>query len=299
MTDLQREPPDCQGSRLLDLVTVVVVSYNSAHCLPALDPLLRCCQHVLLSDNGSGDGTVELARQRWPHAGVLAHGCNKGFGAANNLALARVTTPFALLLNPDCDLSPAGLAELVLAARDMPEAALLAPQLLDASGRPDVNYRWPSMSWRSSGPAAEGPACVGFVCGAAMLLRLERFARVGYFDEDFFLYYEDDDLCLRLFDARLPMVIRPEVTAVHRSRGSVGGSTPWRGEYWRGYHHAQSKLTFARKHRAIPGARRLRWITLLGTTLIIPLRLLAFSPRLLCRMAGRWVGLASWKPDRR
>lgn len=296
MADLLRESPASQCSGLLDLVTIVVVTYNSAHCLPALDPLLRCCPHLLLSDNGSGDETAELARQLWPQAEVLVHGCNKGFGAANNLALARVSTPFALLLNPDCELSPSGLAELVRAAHAIPEAALLAPQLLDASGRPDVNYRWPNTVWRSTGPAAEGPACVGFVCGAAMLLRLERFARIGYFDEDFFLYYEDDDLCLRLFEARLPMVIRPEVTAVHRSRGSVRGMAPWRGEYWRGYHHAQSKLTFARKHRSITQARRLRSITLLGTTLIIPLRLLAFSPRLLCRMAGRWMGLASWKP---
>jgi N-acetylglucosaminyl-diphospho-decaprenol L-rhamnosyltransferase len=222
-------------------------------------------------------------------------GRNLGFGAANNRALAATRTPLALLVNPDCEVTPDGLRELVRVANTMPEAAIVAPQLEGAPGRSDVNYRWPSTAWASRGPGAEGPTCVGFVVGAAMLFRLARFEGVGFFDERFFLYYEDDDLCLRLFQQQRPIVVWPGVAAVHRARGSVKGKTPWKSEYLRGYHHAQSKLIYTAKHRSHARARRQRWSVLLGTTLALPLRAIAWSPRLLARMVGRWMGLARWR----
>lgn len=289
-------PTDSSSQQALSKVTVIVVTYHSAHCLPALHPLLAHCPHLIVSDNGSSDDTPEQAQQLWPHAKVLAHGRNLGFGAANNRALQTVQTPFALLLNPDCEISMRGLVDLLMAAAAMPEAAMLAPQLVNAQGKADINYRWPNILWRSKGPGADGPVCVGFVCGAAMLLRLSRFEATGFFDERFFLYYEDDDLCLRLFQAKLPMVVLPQVQAVHRSRGSVKGAAPWRSEYLRGYHHAQSKLIFALKHRSGAAAQRLRRMLLLSTTLAIPLRVVLFSPKLVARMAGRWMGLLNWKP---
>jgi GT2 family glycosyltransferase len=278
----------------LDRVTVVLVTFHSAHCLGALANLLDQCPHLIVSDNGSDDGTPELARARWPHAVVLEHGKNLGFGAANNRALAQVKTPFAFLLNPDCEVSPQGLVRLIEAAESLPDAAVMAPQLCAANGKPEVNYRWPRHLWSSRGPGAEGPTCVGFVVGAAMLFRLSRFEGVGFFDERFFLYYEDDDLCLRLFQRELPMVLWPAVQAVHRARGSVKGSTPYRSEYLRGYHHAQSKLIYTAKHDSPKRAHRQRRMLLLGTTLAIPLRVIAWSPRLLARMVGRWMGLARW-----
>jgi N-acetylglucosaminyl-diphospho-decaprenol L-rhamnosyltransferase len=275
-------------------VTVVVVTYNSAHCLPMLSPLLSVCPHVVISDNGSDDATATQAQALWPHATVLAHGRNLGFGAANNRALAQVKTPFALLLNPDCEMTPPALQALLQAADTFPEAAVVAPQLMASEDRAEVNYRWPSAYWTSRGGAAEGPLCVGFVCGAVMLLRMDRMAITGFFDERFFLYYEDDDLCLRLFQARLPMVLCPDVKVLHRSRGSVRGRSPWRSEYLRGYHHAQSKLIFLNKHESLQAARRLRTQLIWTTTLALPLRVILFSPKLVARMWGRWRGLLEW-----
>lgn len=284
-------------STLLNAVTVVVVTHESAHCLRALDSLLSQCGEVIISDNGSGDGTPEQATRLWPHARVLAHSRNLGFGAANNRALEQVCTPFAFLLNPDCEISVAGLTALLQTAHELPSSAVLAPQLVSASGKAEVNYRWPQTLWVSRGPAASGPVCVGFVCGAAMLLRMSSFQELGFFDEQFFLYYEDDDLCLRLFNAHLNLVVVPAVRAVHHSRGSVRGAAPWRHEFGRGFHHAQSKLIFARKYRSLTEAARLRRWLLLTTAVSLPLRALLFSPKLLARMLGRWRGLLSWRAN--
>jgi GT2 family glycosyltransferase len=255
---------------------------------------LAHCAHVILFDNASQDDTLAQAAQRLPHAQLIASPQNLGFGAANNRALAQVRTPFALLLNPDCELGIEHLQQLLDVAAQFPEAAVVAPQLADARGRAEVNYRWPSTHWVSKGPAASGPICVGFLCGAAMLLRLQVCAPVGFFDERFFLYYEDDDLCLRLFQAQLPMLLVPEVQVVHRSRGSVKSGSPWRSEYGRGYHHAQSKLIFAAKHQGLDAARALRTRLVWQTVLALPLRVVVFSPRLIGRMWGRLRGALRW-----
>jgi GT2 family glycosyltransferase len=281
---------------LLEQLTVVVVTHHSAHCLPGLDELIQQCPYVIVSDNASNDHTPSLVRERWPHVQVLEHSKNLGFGAANNRALAQVTTPYALLLNPDCEITPEALSELIEQAHALPEAAMLAPQILKANGQRDVNYRWPNTHWKAKAGAAEGLLCVGFVCGAVMLLRMDQFQTVGFFDEDFFLYYEDDDLCLRLFKAQKSIVVVPTVQALHRSRGSVKGRSPWRSEYTRGYHHAQSKLIFAAKHDSLAAAKRKRRTLLWQTTLALPLRLVLLSPKLLTRMAGRWMGTLNWKP---
>ena len=276
-------------------VTPIVVTYNSAHCLPSLVPLLAACPRVILSDNASDDGLAEEARRLLPHATVLRHSRNLGFGAANNRALDLVQTDFALLLNPDCTMTAEALAQLVATADRFPEAALIAPQIVDGEGRPDLNHRWVNDLWPSTGPAATGPACVGFVSGAAMLIRMSVAAPRGFFDERFFLYYEDDDLCRRWFNARLPLIIDPEARATHLSRRSVRGKSPLRGEYWRGYHHAQSKLTYTGKYSGAATARRLRHRLIWQTAVALPLRAVAISPRLLARMWGRMRGVLDWR----
>ena len=280
---------------LLHDVTIVIVTFNSAHCLPELGRLLDGCPHITVVDNGSDDGCAQMVKQYLPNAQVIALSQNLGFGAANNRALAQLQTPFALLLNPDCEITPPAIAQLLQTALEWPQAAMVAPQLLQANGAPEINYRWPQLLWHSSGPGpTDGPACVGFVCGAAMLLRMSAFDG-QFFDERFFLYYEDDDLCTRLFQQRQAMIIDPQVKATHRSRGSVRGRSPLRSEYTRGFHHAQSKLIYANKYLNTPSAYLQRRKLLWQTALALPLRLLAYNPRLLARMWGRFQGVLNWK----
>jgi GT2 family glycosyltransferase len=279
---------------MLQDVTIVIVTFNSAHCLPDLGRHLAVCPHIILVDNGSDDGCSQLALNHLPQAQVIALPANLGFGAANNRALEKVKTPFALLLNPDCEITTEAIQRLLQTAHQWPDAAMVAPQLLQANGAPEVNYRWPHLLWHSQGPAVtDGPACVGFICGAAMLLRVAAFEN-QFFDEQFFLYYEDDDLCMRLFNQGQAMLIDPAAVAIHRSRGSVRGKSPLRSEYIRGYHHAQSKLIFAAKHSSYAAAQRLRRELIWKTSLALPLRLVLFSPMLIARMLGRWTGVARW-----
>jgi N-acetylglucosaminyl-diphospho-decaprenol L-rhamnosyltransferase len=278
----------------LDQVTVVIVTYNSAHCIRDLAASLEAMPHVIVSDNASEDGTAQAVRQQIPHAQLLVHERNLGFGAANNRALAQVQTPFAFLLNPDCEFRVDAVTGLLAYLQSDSHAAVVAPQIVRSNGSDEISYRWPSLLWSANGAASEfaahAPCCVGFVTGAALLLRLTAFRGTGFFDEEFFLYYEDEDLCLRLFQSRQQMVIVPNVRLVHASRGSVRGKHPIRAEYWRGYHHAQSKLLFVKKHRSTKEAKRLLWRTWCAACIGLPFRLMLPLPRMVARWCGRIAG---------
>ena len=232
----------------VDEMTIIVVTYNSAHCIPELSLTLVSMPHVVIVDNASDDDTVVVISRMIPNARLIRNACNLGFGAANNVALQEVETPYALLLNPDCVPDAGFFVGMVEKTELFPDAAIIAPQLIRRGNIPEISYRWPSSYWNSKGPAAEGPCCVGFVCGAVMLLNMHAMKEVGFFDEEFFLYYEDEDLCHRAFNLKKNIVVVPDILILHLSRGSVRGKSPLSGEYLRGYHHAQSKLIYAAKH---------------------------------------------------
>ena len=284
---------------LLETVTVVVVTFNSAHCLPSLGRCIGLCPNVIVVDNASDDGCRELIKQYLPRAQAINLDKNLGFGAANNRALKHITTPFTLLLNPDCEISLASIEQLIKTAHLWPNAAMVAPQLYGSSQKPEINYRWPNFLWKSKGPGAiSGPACVGFLCGAAILLRNKLFEN-NFFDEGFFLYYEDDDLCARLFKQKKALIIDPAAKAIHQSRGSVRGSHPLRGEYLRGYHHVQSKLIYTKKYFGDFEAMKLVYFLFFTTLLALPLRIILFNPKIFFRMLGRLNGICRWNATKR
>ena len=279
-----------------DNVTVLMVAYNSAHCLQGLSAGLQTMHNIIVVDNASDDDLQTQLPLTLPQALLLRNARNLGFGAANNRALAQVKTPYALLLNPDCLPTKDFFDGLLQAAGEFPDAAIIAPHLIRRNGTPEVSYRWPATHWDSRGPKADGPCCVGFVCGAVMLLNMDVMKRVGFFDETFFLYYEDEDLCQRVFLAGQQIVVVPNVEITHLSRGSVKGPNPLKSEFIRGYHHAQSKLVFERKYFGLAHATRLRWKTLLLALLTLVPRLLLPQARYLARLFGRIVGLFRARP---
>jgi GT2 family glycosyltransferase len=278
---------------LLDQVTTLTVTYNSGHCIAPLAEGLRDLPHVSIVDNGSADDTLAQVARHLPQARVIALADNLGYGAANNRGIDAATTRYVLLLNPDCEISAADIAALVAGAQAWPDAAIVVPQLTDAAGRDEVNYSWPRDDWAPRTGAAEGPLSVGYACAAVMLLDREKLAGMGFFDPRFFLYYEDEDLCLRAFKARLNVRVLPGIRVKHFSRGSVRGPRPLAAEYWRGWHHAQSKITFARKHLGEAAGDRLLRRTLVRAWAHVAARALLVSPRLLARAWGRLQGLRS------
>lgn len=276
-------------------LTAISVTCNSAHCVDNLRSSLSAVSHVVIVDNDSTDGTTEQVQGALPHAIVLRNKKNVGFGAANNIALSIVSTDYALLINPDCLATGKDIAALLDAATKFPEAAIISPILIRRNGDVDVSYRWSRQLWKSKGPEASGACCVGFVSGAAMLLNMRQMADVGFFDEDFFLYYEDEDLCQRVFAQKKQIIVMPHIQIAHSNRGSVKGTQSLQFEFLRGYHHAQSKIYFHKKYNGRLGARELRKRTLLLALITALMRLFFPQPKYLARLFGRISGLSSMK----
>jgi GT2 family glycosyltransferase len=275
----------------IDEITVVIVTYNSAHCISTLSRSLSNLKNIIFVDNASEDQTIASINTFSPKAKIISLEKNIGFGAANNKALALVKTPYALLLNPDCEPKEYFFQNLITSANKFEDAAIIAPHLINRDGSTEINYRWPTTYWKSKGDKADGPCCVGFVCGAVMLINLSEMQEIGFFDEEFFLYYEDDDLCQRVFAHKKQIILDPSLEVIHYSRGSVKGGNPLKHEFIRGFHHAQSKLLFEKKYFGESRYQQLKIKTLILAILNLIPRLLIPYPRYLARLIGRIVGL--------
>ena len=224
-------------------VTIVVVTHQSAHCLARLGALLGKAPNVVVVDNASTDGTAAAVAQHLPQAQLIHNTHNTGFGAANNAGLAEVRTPYALLLNPDCEVTTDAISALHAAQQRFPEAGMLAPQIIDGNGLPEINYRWPSTLWRSKGPGATGPCCVGFLCGAIIWLNLSKTRPLGHFDTHFFLYYEEYDWCARIKAAGFDIYFCGESLVYHKESMSVGKASPLKT-----YYMTRNRIWFAQRN---------------------------------------------------
>jgi N-acetylglucosaminyl-diphospho-decaprenol L-rhamnosyltransferase len=289
-------------SHSIDDVTVVIVTYFSASCIMPMAEVLNGIKNIVFVDNGSTDNTKELIRTLIPHASVIALPANVGFGSANNRAFAQCTTPFIAIVNPDIDFSAAALNQLLSTADKFPEAAFIAPQLIDKEGKPDISYRFPrylrgTSTWKARAQPAEALTCVGFASGAFLLAKRDALIALKGFDESFFLYYEDDDLCARAFNAGMQIIVDPRAVVTHFSRGSVKTTSNFNAEYFRAKHHTYSKLLFQQKHDSAHSSKKRAsklarlWLTAL---IALPIRIFVPSKKYstyLGRVCGRISGL--------
>lgn len=254
-------------------ITPVLVTYNSASILPWSLPALTSCRHVVIVDNNSSDDTVEVARRLLPQALIIQAGRNLGFGRANNLGLEAVTTPYALLINPDGKLAPESMDALWAAAQQYPEAAMLAPVLFDAPGIVGDFFRGEFDSPASNPPPRpEGDLCCDFVTGAAMLLNLTLMKPVGFFDPWFFLYCEDDDLCARVRRAGHAIIVARAAHIEHRTRQSSAPSA--RTTLRRTYCMTLSKFYITRKYFGPAKCASMVFRIGLGSLLSLPVQLI-------------------------
>lgn len=239
------------AANLLAEVTLVIVSFNSGGVLGACLASLPAGVRVLVVDNASSDDSLAIAGRHG--AEVVEATRNLGFGRAANLGFALAGTRYGLLLNADTRCTPGTIEALATAAERYPEAGLLAPRIATEDGGLQFGHLPILERRRGRGMPVppEGDCCAPYVGGAAMFFRLDAFRAVGGFDPEIFLYYEDDDICMRLRAAGWSLV---HVDAARLAHGSGRSSAPSaaisHGKEW---HMGWSRQHMLRKHRG--GAR--------------------------------------------
>ena len=228
---------------------VAIVSYNTCEqlraCLATVAAEAPC--EIVVVDNASSDDGAAMVKSEYPDVVFQVNGKNVGYGAAANQAIALCRAKYVLLLNPDTLLRPGTLIELNGYLDQKPRAAIVGPRLVEADGTLQAScYPFPTplntllensttavflgrrircyvpslgklylRTW-----AHDHQRIVPWIKGAVLGIRRTAFEAVGGFDDSYFMYFEDADLCHRLTAAGWEIHFTPAVTAVH-----VGGAS--------------------------------------------------------------------------
>jgi GT2 family glycosyltransferase len=192
---------------------------------------------VIISDNGSTDDSIEFIRASYPSVQVIENGRNLRFAKANNVGIRASLGEYVLILNPDTIIHDGTLDKMVSFADQHPEAGAFGCRVLNSDGSYQVSAR-PLPSLRSQWITAlyvrplgylserfhsdmyiswkgETERQVGYLSGCFTLVRGDLLRRMDGFDEQFFYYYEDIDLCRRVWKAGYPILYTPMVTITH------------------------------------------------------------------------------------
>ncbi len=253
-------------------VSVVIVNWNAREYLTravasVFADRFSGAVEVVVVDNGSTDGSVDRLQAAEARARIVETGANLGFARACNAGVRTARGGLVLFLNPDAELRPGALAALVSAAAAHPDAGVLGGLVVGRDGVVDPasrrNVPTPAMALRRllpfpggarrAGAAAynvdialdEGITEVGAVSGSFLMIRRSAFDALGGFDERFFLYAEDLDLCHRARSAGWTVRSVPDAVAVHHKHVSVA-QMPYRG-LWYFY---STMIRFHSKHYA-------------------------------------------------
>jgi GT2 family glycosyltransferase len=228
-------------------ITVSIVSYNTREllrlCLKALaerEDEGEASLQIIVADNGSTDGSVEMARVEFPRVLVIETGSNLGYGRANNLAFEHTRGRYFLVLNSDTEVQPGAFST----QRDFldahPETGATGARLIYPDGRPQTSFGCdpsfkgifdeqfgidklrsrlrPAVSTQNDEAETSGdksPHEVEQICGACQFVRREAYAQVGGFDPAYFMYHEDVDLNIRLRRAGWKLYFMPDARIVH------------------------------------------------------------------------------------
>jgi GT2 family glycosyltransferase len=223
---------------------VAIVNYNTREHLRACLATVQseAPSQTVVVDNASSDGSAEMVRAEYPWVTLHANQTNRGYGAAANQAIASCTAQYVLLLNSDTLLQPGALQALSIHLDLYPRAAVVGPRLENVDGTLQAScYPFPgTLQWLLDNDTLAQlmrhvpilrnhllrtwphtqVRVVPAVKGAALAIRCEAFEAVGGFDESFFLFFEELDLCSRLITAGWQVHFAPVTTVMH-----VGGAS--------------------------------------------------------------------------
>jgi len=284
--------PDAQPT-----LSIILVNWNTAELLcRCLDTVFASpagqAAEIVVVDNASADGSVARVRERFPQVRLIENPVNVGFARANNQGARECSGDLLLLLNTDTEVRPGALEALTDFIVNRDDVGVVGPRLVSPDGSVQSSCRTepgllnaklealgltrlaprsrlfgrPEMTWFDHRSTLD----VDYVSGACLLIRRELWDRLGGFDEGFFFYGEDADLCRRARQAGSRVVYFPEAEVLH-----LGGASAARVGPKRAIEGYRAVLRFARKHHGWAYAVAMEAVIGLGTAL----RLVASLPR--------------------
>jgi GT2 family glycosyltransferase len=244
-------------------LSVILVNFNDrSHLGTCLESVRTAAAglsgEVILVDNHSEDGSPQFVRESYPWVKLVASGQNAGFAKANNSGIRTSSGRFLLFLNTDTVVPPDSLAALLAELKGRPAAGAIGPALVHGDGRFQVSFGkdigffaelrqklFLNPYYKMALKRARRVRSVGWLSGACLLARREAVEAAGLFDESFFIYFEDIDLCRRIRDLGLDLLYDPAVRVVH-----FGGATTAAQRLRSRLFYRESQLYYYGKHGA-------------------------------------------------
>jgi len=241
-------------------LSIILVNYNDRAnlpaCLSSLGPALGEGQpEIIVVDNHSTDGSPELVDSSFPGVRLIRETENLGYARANNIGIRAGRGDYLLFLNTDTVMPEGSLAALLSALETRPDAGAVGPALRSRAGyqvsfgkevsffaelwQRFVRNPYFKISLRFSRRARE----TGWVSGACLLARRKAVEQAGLFDERYFLYFEDIDLCRRMRNLGFQIWFDPRIEVFHAG-GAVTSRQMWRSRW----DYRRSQLYYYRKH---------------------------------------------------
>ena len=244
-------------------LSVILVSYNDRlhleECLSSLEESCREIEiEIVVVDNKSTDGSPDLVKTQFPGVRLLENTDNVGFARACNQGISQSTGPFILFLNTDAVVNSGALNLIIGEIRNNPQTGAVGPALKTGEGSFQVSFgkrvdfffafiqkavlnRFHARNLRSDGKRRS----VGWLSAACLLVRREALKAAGFFDENYFLYFEDIDLCTRIKEMGWELIFLPQARMVH-----LGGAATSSAKTLSRYHYRKSQIYFYRKHNS-------------------------------------------------
>ena len=225
-------------------LSVIIVSYKSDHvienCINSIDNEIE----IIVIENSNNDKLKNKIETKYKNVKCILSKENLGMGGGNNLGIKYVNKDFALILNPDVVLGKNCMNEMMVASKEIDNYGIIAP----ISSKDEYpNYTLKKV--HNFDP--DKPFKVKSVDGYAMLLNLKKLKKIdnfNFFDENFFLYLENEDLCKRLTEKNENIYIIPKSKMHHLGGRAVDPKYKNEIEYLRNWHWMWSKFYFNKKH---------------------------------------------------
>ena len=220
-------------------ITIVIASFKSEKkikdCLNSIDKQAK----VLVIENSNNLSFKENLEKEFSNVECVLAGANIGYGSANNIGLKKVKTKYALILNPDATLHSSALENFIKATEKIYDFAIMAPYIQEEKDKFDKKNDLKNIS----------PVAVANVKGFAMFLNISEFREVGFFDENFFFYFEEIDLCKRLINHGKKIYLIPEIKIDHGGGLSHDQSINVEMELSRNWHWMWSTFNYHKKYK--------------------------------------------------
>ena len=220
-------------------ITIVIASFKSEKkikdCLNSIDKQAK----VLVVENSNNLSFKENLEKEFSNVECILVGSNIGYGSANNVGLKKIKTKYALILNPDATLHPSAFENFIMAKEKIDNFAIMAPYIQEEKDKFDKKNDLKNIS----------PVEVGNVKGFAMFLNISEFKEVGFFDENFFFYFEEIDLCKRLINHGKKIYLIPEIKIDHGGGASHDQSIKVEMELSRNWHWMWSTFNYHKKYK--------------------------------------------------